>query len=259
MALSLIQNAAVGLGTVSIKFGRTIKITSLTNANIIVQTTAATPVVLNTPFKPIDTLADYNQISRTLKLMWNVQLLPATEYVIRLINFYDAANEPISEEQIKFTTLAGGATPNIPAFNSVHEPALEEILVEDKSIRVDAYTSYQIIAKNPNFYISSVDPLNGDFYLENDYKDGRITISFNERPASNFLNNTYFKVQKKKMQRQPSRWEDIRTQVQMHSWKPEVYIDFPSQDATPSYHTVGKDYFESGYKYRIIVSKNVGI
>ena len=45
----------------------------------------------------------------------------------------------------------------------------------------------------------------------------------------------------------------------MHSWKPEVYVDFPSLDSTPSFYIDGKNYFESGYKYRIIVSKEVGI
>jgi hypothetical protein len=262
VALNLIQNAAVGLGTVSIKFGRTIKISSIKKENIIVQTTSATPTVLNSPFKTIDTLADFNSISRTLKLLWNVQLEPGTEYSIRLINFFDAANEPISEEQIVFTTLAGGATPNsntTNAFNSVNEPALIETLIEDKSIRVDAFSSYQIIAKNPNFYIKSTDPVNGDFYLDNDHSSGRIKIVFSERPASNFLNNSYFKVQKKKVQRQPSRWENVPTQVAMHSWKPEVYLDFPSQDATPSFFVAGKEYFETGYKYRIIVSKEIGV
>ena len=259
MALNLIQNAAVGLGTVSVKFGRTIKITSIKEENIVVQTTSATPNVLNKPFKDIDTLADYNQISRTLKLLWNVQLAPSTEYVIRFINFYDAANEPIPEEQIKFTTLASGATPNIGDFNSVNEPELQEILVEDKSIRTDAFASYQIIAKNPNFYISSVDPVSGDFYIDNSYNSGRITVSFNEKPASNFLNNKYFKLQKKKIQRQPSRWETIITEVSSHAWKPEVYVDVPSQDSTPSYFVEDKEYFESGYKYRLIISKDVGI
>jgi hypothetical protein len=46
----------------------------------------------------------------------------------------------------------------------------------------------------------------------------------------------------------------------MHSWKPEVYVDFPSlDDATPSYFTEGKNYFEKGYKYRIKISKDIGI
>ena len=45
----------------------------------------------------------------------------------------------------------------------------------------------------------------------------------------------------------------------MHSWKPEVYVDFPSLDATPSFNTDDLSYFETGYKYRIIVSENIGI
>jgi hypothetical protein len=45
----------------------------------------------------------------------------------------------------------------------------------------------------------------------------------------------------------------------MHSWKPKVFVDFPSLDATPSYYSSGLNYFETGYKYRIIVSKNIGI
>lgn len=258
MALYLIEEAAVGIGTVSIKFGRTIKIGSIKNQNIIVQTNAATPVVINSPFKTIDTLADYNQISRTLKLFWKAQLVPSTEYVIRFINFVDAANETINEEQVVFTTLAGGATPNQP-FNSVNEPQLQDILIEDKSIRVNAYTGHQIIAKNPDFYLTETDPNTGEFYLESDYGNGRIKVTFNQRPAANFLTNKYFKVQKKKIQRQPSRWENVPAQIAMHSWKPEVYVDLPSQDATPSYFTGDKEYLETNYKYRLIISKDIGI
>jgi hypothetical protein len=47
--------------------------------------------------------------------------------------------------------------------------------------------------------------------------------------------------------------------VSTHSWRAEVYIDFPSLDATPSYFTADKDYFEQGYKYRIKISKDIGI
>jgi len=264
VALPLLQEAAVGIGTVSVKFGRTIKIASIKNANIIVQTTAATPTVLNAPFKPIDTLSDFNQISRTLKLFWKTQLSPSTEYIIRFINFVDAANEPIPEEQIVFTTLAAGATPSQPIsptpFNSVNAPELEDILIEDKSIKINAFTGHQIVAKNPDFYITETDPESGAFYLESDYLNGRIKVTFNQKPAANFMNNRYFVAQRKKIQRQPGRWESINTRIATHSWKPEVYVDFPSlNDATPSYFIENKEYFEKGYKYRIKVSKDVGI
>jgi hypothetical protein len=256
VALNLLDHAQVDVNTVVIKFGRTIKISSLKNENFIVQTTDATPTVIGNPFLPINTITDYNQISRTLTLYWDAILSSNTQYVIRAVNFLDAANELIAEEQIVFYRTQD-ATP--ASFSSIRVPDMQEVYIEDHSVRSDAYTSVQIIAKNPNFYINSADPYPGAFYLENEYNSGRAIITFSSRPASNFLSNTYFKAQRKKIQRTPSRWENIETRISMHSWKPEVYVDFPSNDSTPVYFFEDKTYFESGYKYRIIVSKDVGI
>ena len=256
MSLPLIEYAIVDSNMVVIRFGKTIKISSLVNANFIVQTTDATPSTLSHPFLTINTIADYNQISRTLKLYWDAVRESNKEYKIRLVNFVDAANESINEEQIVFTQ-AESATP--ADFNSYTVPIVEELFVEDHSIRTDAYTTVQILAKNPRFYIAQVDPTNGDFYLDNAYNNGRLTILFSSRPATNFLNSFYFKAQRKKIQIHPTRWENLSANVSMHSWKPEVYVDFPSLDATPSYFTDNSDYFEKGYKYRVIISKDVGV
>ena len=256
MALYLIEHASVDSEVVIIKFGRTVKISSLINPNFTVETTDATPVVVESPFVPINTITDYNQISRTLRLFWDVQLQQNKEYIISVQNLLDAVSETIPTEKIKFLKSTD-ATPS--TITSYEEPVYQEVLIEDKSIRADAFSSVQILAKNPNFYIKSVDPTNGDFYLDNAYNQGRVTIEFSARPASNFLNTRYFKVQRKKIQIAPSRWENISANVSMHSWKPEVYVDFPSMEATPSYNTIGPDYFETGYKYRIIVSKDIGI
>jgi hypothetical protein len=256
VALNLIDYASVGVDKVKIKFGRTVKISSLTNASFIVQTTDATPTAVTDPFKPINTLADYNTIARTLTLYWNKVLVSGQEYYIRAVNILDATNEVVAEEKIVFTK-ADAATPS--GFSGTTIPQIEEILVEDNSVIGEAYTSYQIIAKNPEFYIDSVEPKNGSFYILNNNEDGRVTIVFNARPATNFLSNKYFKAQRKKIQKAPGRWENLETLVQMHSWKSEIYVDFPSLDATPSYFTEGKDYFEKGYKYRITVSKDVGV
>ena len=256
MALYLIESASVDADVVVVKFGRTVKISSLINANFSVQTTDATPVVISSPFTAINTITDFNQISRTLRLFWDVQLTSGEEYEIIISNIKDAVNETIPTEKIKFTKL-DDATPS--TITSYSEPVYEEILIEDKSVRTDAYSTVQILAKNPNFYIASVDPVNGDFYLDNSYNNGRVTIEFNARPASNFLNAKYFKAQRKKIQRTPSRWESLDANISLHSWKPEVYVDFPSNDATPAYTTSNKEYFETGYKYRIILSKDIGI
>ena len=256
MALYLIESASVDSEVVVIKFGRTVKISSLINANFIVQTTDATPVAVASPFTPINSITDYNQISRTLRLFWDVQLQSGEEYVVRAVNLLDAVNETIPEEQIKFTK-SDDATPS--TITSFQEPLYEEILIEDKSVRADAFSTVQILAKNPNFYIVSVDPENGSFYIDREYGNGRVIIEFNARPASNFLNTKYFKAQKKKIQRTPSRWENIDARVSMHSWKSEVYVDFPSSDATPVFNVDGKEYYETGYKYRVILSKDIGI
>jgi len=257
LSLYLIDNATVTVNTVTIKFGRTIKISSLVNQNFKVFTDQATPVEVTSAFKTINSLTDYNQISRTLTLYWNKVLGAETSYTIRLINLVDSSGMSIPEERISFSSGEDSATPS--SLQTTQATVLTPVLIEDHSIRVDIETGYQILAKNPNFYIKSVVPSNGDFYITNDENNGRVVISFNARPASNFLNSKYFKAQRKKIQRSPTRWENVTTAISIHSIKSDIYVDFPSNDATPSYYTEDKIYFESGYKYRIIVSAEVGI
>ena len=256
MALYLIEHATVDADVVVIKFARTVKISSLINSNFIVETTDATPTIVESPFLGINTITDYNQISRTLRLFWDVQLTTDQEYVIKVSNLLDAVNETIPTEQIKFTKTSDATPSTITSFN---EPVYEEILIEDKSVRSDAFSTVQILAKNPNFYVVSVDPSNGDFYLDNSYNNGRVAIEFNARPASNFLNGKYFKAQRKQIKSAPGRWENVDANISMHSWRPEVYVDFPSNDATPIFYPTDGTYFETGYKYRIILSKDIGI
>ena len=257
MALYLIDSATVSVNTVNVKFGRTVKIASLVNANFTVFTDAATPIQVSSPFRTINTITDYNQISRTITLYWDVVLSSNTDYIIKITNLVDSSGVTIPEERISFTSQTSAATPSI--LQQSQATVLNEVLIEDKSIRADIETGYQILAKNPNFYIESINPSNGDFYLSNSENNGRVTITFSSRPASNFLTNKYFKAQRKKIQKIPSRWETVSAQVSMHSWKPDVYVDFPSDDATPVYYIDDKTYFESGYKYRVIVSGEVGI
>lgn len=281
----LIENATITKDTVTIKFGRTVKISSLVNNNFTVYTSAATPQEVVSPFKAIETLTDYNQISRTLTLYWKTILSPSTDYLVTCENLVDASGVTIPAESIAFTSADQGATPGLIADNSI--PVTNEILVQDKSIRPSIATGYQILAKNPDFYIVSVDPQNGEFYLPPTENRGRVTITFNQRPASNFLNNRYFKCQRKKIQKAPSRWENVYTQISMHLWKPEVYVDFPTLSATPSFYNdvlvtengnvifledpgyIAEDleqlesnadaYFQRGYKYRVIISGEVGV
>ena len=258
MALYLVDQASVGCYLVSIKFGRTIKISSLKNENFGLVVAGATPTQISTPFEAINTIKDYNQISRVLTLYWRTtELVENTEYCIIVENLVDASGNIVSTEEIEFTWSGCGATPNT---TEITDPGLVPVLIQDKSIKTDIDVSYQILAKNPLFYIVKTDPADGEFYLYNDYNNGRVIITFSDRPASNFLNNKYFTCQRKLVQRAPSRWEKITAQISIHSWKSEVYVDFPSlDDATPSYFTQDKNYFEEGYKYRIKISKDIGI
>ena len=113
MALYLIDNATVSVNTVNIKFGRTIKIASLVDANFLVYTDAATPVQINSPFRTINTITDYNQISRTLTLYWDVILSGNIDYVVRVQNLLDSSGMTIPEERISFTSQTQSATPSI--------------------------------------------------------------------------------------------------------------------------------------------------
>lgn len=258
MSLFLIDRVTVGCYSVSIKFGRTVKISSLKNENFTLFTSAATPVQISAPFELINSVKDYNQISRIITLYWKTtSLQEGVKYSINVQNIIDSSGNIVPTEKLEFTWANCTATPNSTEIN---DPVLSPVLIEDKSIKADIDVSYSIVAKNPNFYIEETIPVDGEFYLENDYNNGRVVVVFNERPASNFLTNKYFTCQRKKIQKAPSRWETITADIKMHSWKPEVYIDFPSlNDATPSYFVEGKDYFEKGYKYRIKVSGDVGI
>jgi len=255
MALFLIDQAKVGVYSVSIKFGRTVKISSLKNENFKVYISAATPVSISSPFQLINTIKDYNQISRIIVLYWKASLTDLTDYYINVENIVDSSGSIIDTEKITFKFISSAT----PSDTEIKDPGIVPVLIEDNSIKLETDISYNIIAKNPLFFIENIDPIDGDFYISNDYNDGRVKITFNERPASNFLNSKHFLCQRKYVQKAPSRWENISTQISIHSWKPEVYIDFPSLDATPSYYVDGKKYFEKGYKYKIKISKAIGI
>lgn len=285
MTLYLIENATITQDTVSIKFGRTVKVSSLINNNFTVYTNTATPQQVANPFKAIEVLTDYNQVSRILSLHWKTILAPNLDYIIHCENLLDSSGATIPTESLSFASSTQSAT---PGFISGNTPIVtNEILVEDKSIRTEIATGFQVLAKNPDFYIVSIDPPNGDFYIPPTYNRGRVTVTFNQRPASNFLNNRYFRCQRKKIQKAPSRWESVYAQVSMHLWKSEVYIDFPTLSATPSFYddvlltengnviflenpgyieedleqldSLGEPYFQRGYKYRIVISGEVGV
>lgn len=249
----LIEEITVGDTTLKVKFLKTLKTSAITNANFQLFENAATPV--STPFKAIDIASDYNSINRVLILTFTQTLKPLTSYTFKATGLKDAAGTTIANEECTFTT-DNDTAPALP----IAEPEPTPVEIEDHSIKADAFTSAETIyAPNPDFYIDSSDPLQDEGIITTGYNNGRVTIKFSQYPSNTFLNSTYFKAQRKKIQRDFTRWESVSVVISTHPTKPWVYIDFPSTDATPLYNTAGKEYFSLGYKYRVKISKDVAI
>lgn len=245
-AIEEVLYASTGL---AIRFRPTVKVSTLTNENITLYENQSTPIA--SPFQTINTVYDYNSISRVLHLRYATQLQMDTPYELRVDNLLDGAGQMIPSDSRDFMyEFTEDPTPPAP------RPPIEII---DHSIKSRAFiASETIVASNPDFYIVDTIPENFELYVADDENKGRVTIKFSSAPDPSFLNKKYFKAQRKKVQRAPSRWEDVAVRVSLDSSRPWVYVDFPSQDATPVYVKGNKIYFEEGYKYRVRISKEVG-
>lgn len=256
MALDLVQEIEVLTEYIKLKFGVTPKASTITNQAFKVYLNSATPSLISNPFAVIDLSNDYQSVGKILFLYWNANVLAAnTDYKLIITGLKDAADVVIPDFVFYFTT--GAAVTQDPTILPPEPTPLE---IEDHSIKSAAFTDITtIIATNPDMYIISVDPENQDFDLPEDYNNGQIAIKFSSLPNGMFLNNNYFKVQKRKVQRGPTRWQTISTQVVGDSSSGIVYVSLPSTDATPVFGVADKTYFEPQYKYRVIVSKDVGV
>lgn len=248
--MTFIQSAIVTDTQIAIKFSKTILTSTLVDSAFALYVHAATPV--SVPFESIDVIEDYNSISRVLTLTFKAVLEASSDYQLRISGLKDASGAVLLDENYDFTT---GAT--VPS--SVLPPAPDIVEIVDKSIRSNAFTTETIFVSNPNFYIIDTDPENFDLFLDSGYNSGRISITFSIAPDDIFISPLYFKAQRKLISKEPGRWEKVTTIVSIDATDPIVYIDFPSDDATPVYTTPGKSYFTAGYKYRIRISKDVGV
>lgn len=247
--MPLVQSLTVDELGLTIKFGLFVKVSSLIDDAFSLVNSLAQTIALD----PIDQFDDYNTISRVLRLTFTGQTLASDTYTFTIAGLRDSANQLLSSYTISFD--AGN-----PTQEDITVPLQEPIFLIDKSIRSQAFmTSETIFTSNPDFYVVSTDPENFDTYVPSSYNSGRITIKFSVKPDFSTLNSDYFKVQRKPIQRLPARWENIPVHITLDDENPWVYIDFPSVDSTQSYTVPGVTYFVTGYKYRIILSKNIGI
>lgn len=234
---------------IEVKFDKTVKVTSITNDKFTLFTGGSTPVT--TPFEDIDLVNDYDTISRRLVLRFKSALTPSTTYTFTISGLLDAAGAGLPSQTETFTTGA-----SVLAIPTVAEP--EPVEIEDHSVRSEAFSPETVFVSNIDFYIEEVDPDFDSVWVEEDYNNGRVTVKFSDRPSTIYVNSKYFKVQKKTIQRAPSRWETVAALITLDSTYPYVYIDFPSDDATPVYGQPEKTYFLANNKYRIRVSREVG-
>lgn len=247
----LLDNVSVNVAqsTISVKFNNHVKVATLVTENFSLYLDSATPTLISDAFNEID-CNDYNSISRVLTLSLDSSLEANTAYVLRVENVEYAGSGTPVEDDYSFVTT--------DAVTGIVEAVPEPVFIDDFSIKstIDIYDG-DMVTGSSEFYFIDSDPVNSDFYVESDYNDGRITITFNANPDVSYLNADYIKVQRKKNQIGPTRWEAVPVNFAMSSTKPVVYLSFPAIEDAAIYREPGYTYFEEGYVYRVRLSRYI--
>lgn len=259
MPVSLVQSAAVNEGYITIKFNYTVDIDTLVNANFTLANTDATPSTVSDPFETIVLSRDYDSIARKLILYFKKPLVPLSDYVVTIKDLKTPAGDLIGTAQIGFTTV-DDVTPEEEEIVPVSEP----VDVKDHSIKDVTLIDFDNLTFQGSsiFYVKSIKPnIEQAFQMEPSYNEGRIEIAFNETPAANFVSDEYFKVQRKKLSRTPKKWEDVDVLVTSDPSSDLVIIYIPSTDDVNDivYGEPDRTYWEAEYKYRLRISKEIGI
>lgn len=210
----------------------------------------ASNVFVGSPFLTIQA-ADYNSISRVIKLHFSEQLIPNAQYMISISGVISVSGVAVPDLKYLFSVPANV----IPSVSTVETP----ILVEDHSVLQTPFTSLDIISKfNPTFYVTDTNPGPELVFPDPSYNNGRISIGFSELPGSVYLSDTYFTVQFKPLSRGFNRWTTITdTLITQDVTLPRIYIDIPSTDATPVYNQSGSIYYQENCQYRVNISKSI--
>lgn len=257
-SLELVEEIAVSTYAVYLKFGYSIKVSSIENERFVVEN-QATSETLADPFQPILLEDHYNSVSRVLELYWNDSVLePNTEYHLTITGLKDLHNNTLDDVIVSFTT--GDDVTTEPGDEDT-PPDTDEFDIEDHSILNATWvatTTDDNDSSSDTFEVDATDPENGDYYLPSNYNNGRVSIAFTQTPHGDYITAAYFKVQRRLMSRYPTRWETVDVQL---SVDPDddtiIYVDFPSTDATPVFNDEDGEYFEENYKYRIIVADSL--
>ncbi len=251
---------------VILKFDFAVDTTTLVNSNFsLYNANDATPTTeVTSPFDTINVERDYQGVSRELYLYWNVDLAPSSEYGIVIENLETISRVVKETVTIYFTTKANFATPNISESEYTKEPTN----IEDFSIKSIGSLNDSLSGgteSSEKISIVSIYPDEHEsYYIDVNSYQGKIEITFNDFIPTNFVNSQDFKVQKKLMSgRGISPWTTVPCLVTQSGTEPIVSIYLPAQTATPLYSYQISDlsdyiFWENGYKYRLIISKEVG-
>lgn len=248
---------------IKIKFGLTVKVQSIVNANFLLDNTDATPSTIANPFRPISLVRDYNSISRILYLYFADGILQNnTSYRFTATELTDVLDNTIADGVFTFETQ----TLNIDITTTPElvypDPVIVDYAISDSvfSVPVNNASNSTILAFESSY------PENNSYYLFENENNGRIELTFNFAPIEAYLDSPHIKVQKREIKKGPSRWVDVDAQITLDPSDPVVYVDLPSVDhypdaATPStvtvYNQSGYTYFEPNYKYRILLAKTL--
>lgn len=237
-----------------LRFKVTLKASSLESSAFLLESNDSTPVTYT--FKPINLAEHYNSLTRTLRIFFS-EPIPQGTYTLFISGLKTVNGSILPNEELTINYEFEQEGQGEDCVYKVDKT----IRVLDKSIRREAFIVAETIkASNPYFFIVGTDPQNDSIFVEPDYKRGRISITFSDRPSPQFLNSQFIKVQRKNMRR-VGRWETLSVSMSVDSFYPTVYIYVPAlqQQATPIYNTEGYDYYEDNYKYRVRLSKEIGV
>ena len=247
-----------------IKFDSTIRASTLINANFVV-IPESTGVPIPTAFKTIDLARDYKSVSRSLFLWWNITLQAGESYTVRAQNLVATTGMTHATEDIVFE-VEGDATPPPP--DEDYRDTRVPVEVKDFSIKTLPTLNGGGSGGGPGtpgtaFGIKKITPsLHESFHLTDDAFDGKIIVEFNDTPAANFVNNEDFKLQRKRTSG-ISHWENVNTVVVSEANSNKVKIYLPSNEEPSIYsfqveREPTRQYWESGYQYRLTISDSVG-
>lgn len=257
----VLESMLIGRNYFKLKFRETLQVASISadKFKVLVREDAATPQEPNWNDESVISFHDiiirdhFNSIRRELTLYFDGENLPTGTYWFGTKGLRKATG----------ALIYGGEADFVP-FSYNYDNAPIDDATEDQPVVIEDFSIKQVTDLNTSespatggFAISETLPSHGDVFIEADYNDGTISAHFTKRPNLVSLTGNHIKLQRKKIGGTSFRWETLDSRIALDADNPIVYVYTPSLDATPVYYTSGHEYFEAGYKYRVIFSKAI--